>query len=225
MLTLSIAFNDNDTKIDIFYSKIISKKNFPYYHHLGSWKNLLTHWSPVTYICVNVVSHFYEIWKCNKFIVGSSLSVLNTTCRFNPNISSALFIQVLLCYSKYPWTRIELCKIMRWNCSRVSLTHWVTHICVSKLTNTGSNNGLSPGRRQAKIWTNAGILLIGPQGTNLNEILIEIHTFSFNKIHLKMSSGKWRPFCLGLHVLICSWCNCSCLNTIHECPRERKYAW
>ena len=75
-------------------------------------------------------------------------------------------------------------------------THWgrVTHICVSKLTIIGSDNGLSPGRRQAIIWTNAGILSIGPLGTNFSEILIEILTFSFKKMHLKMSSGKWRPF-------------------------------
>ena len=81
--------------------------------------------------------------------------------------------------------------------------HWgrVTHICVSKLTIMGSDNGLSPDRRQAIIWTNAGILLIGPLETNFSEILIEIHTFSFKKMHLKMSSGKWRPFCLGLNVL------------------------
>ena len=32
------------------------------------------------------------------------------------------------------------------------------------------------GRRQAIIWTNVGILLTGPLGTNLSEILIEIHT-------------------------------------------------
>ena len=31
----------------------------------------------------------------------------------------------------------------------------VMHICVSKLTIIGSENGLSPGRRQAIIWTNA----------------------------------------------------------------------
>ena len=37
-----------------------------------------------------------------------------------------------------------------------------------------SDNGLSPGRRQAIIWTNAGMLLIGPLGTNFSEILIEI---------------------------------------------------
>ena len=83
------------------------------------------------------------------------------------------------------------------------LTHWgrVTHICVSKLTIIGSDNGLSPGRRQAIIWTNAGILLIRTLGTNFSEILSTIHAFSSNKMHLKMSSAKWSPFCLGLNVL------------------------
>ena len=82
--------------------------------------------------------------------------------------------------------------------------HWdqVTHICVIWRTIISSDNGLSPGRHQAIIWTNAGILLIGPIGTNFNEILIEIHTFSFKEIHFKMSSGKWRPSCLGLNVLM-----------------------
>ena len=76
------------------------------------------------------------------------------------------------------------------------LTHWglVTHICVSELPIIGSDNGLSPGRRQAIIWTIDGILLIGPLGTNFSEILIGIQTFSFKKMHLKMSSAKWRPF-------------------------------
>ena len=35
-----------------------------------------------------------------------------------------------------------------------------------------TDNGLSPVRRQAIIWTNAGILLIWPLGRNLGEILI-----------------------------------------------------
>ena len=85
-----------------------------------------------------------------------------------------------------------------------TLTHWgrVTHICVGKLTNIGSDNGLSPDRRQAIIWTNAGLLLIGPLGTNFSEILIKILTFSFKKMRLKVSSAKRRPFCLGLNVLI-----------------------
>ena len=50
----------------------------------------------------------------------------------------------------------------------------MTHICVGKLTIIGSDNGLLPGRHQAIIWTNAGLLLIVPLGTNLSEILIEI---------------------------------------------------
>ena len=77
----------------------------------------------------------------------------------------------------------------------------VTNICVSKLTNIVSDNGLSPGRRQAIIWTNAGILLIGPLGTIFYEILIKISTFPFTKTRLKVSSAKWWPFCLGLNVL------------------------
>ena len=52
-----------------------------------------------------------------------------------------------------------------------------------------SHNGLLPVQLQAIIWTNAGILLIGPIGIKFSEILIEIHTFSF-KIHSKTSSGK-----------------------------------
>ena len=56
----------------------------------------------------------------------------------------------------------------------------------SKLTIIGSDNGLSPARRQAIIWTNAGILLIGSLGTNFSEISIGIQTFSFKKMHLKM---------------------------------------
>ena len=87
--------------------------------------------------------------------------------------------------------------------TRQCLTHWgrVTHICVGKLAIIVSDNGLSPGRRQAIIWTNAGILLIGTLGTNFSEILFEIQIFSFKKMGLNVSSVKWRPFCFGLNVL------------------------
>ena len=83
------------------------------------------------------------------------------------------------------------------------LTHWgrVTHICARNLTIIGPDNGLSPGRRQAIIWTTAGVLLIGPWGTNFCEILIDIQTFSFKKMHLRMASAKWHSFCLSLNVL------------------------
>ena len=82
-------------------------------------------------------------------------------------------------------------------------THWgrVTHICVSRLNIIGSDNGLAPDRRQAIIWTNDGILSIWPSGTNISEMLSEIHAFSFKKMHFKMSYGKWRQCWLGLNVL------------------------
>ena len=94
------------------------------------------------------------------------------------------------------------------------LNHWgrVTHICIGKPTIIGSDNGLSPERRQAIIWTNAGILLIVPLWTNLSENLIEILTFSFTKMRLKVSSAKWRPFCFGLNVLTLYFTYCM-LNT------------
>ena len=69
---------------------------------------------------------------------------------------------------------------------------------ISKLTIIGSDNGLLPGRHQAIIWTNAGILLIGPLGTNFSEILIEIHTFPFKTMHLKMLSANGIYFVLAL---------------------------
>ena len=69
--------------------------------------------------------------------------------------------------------------------------HWVI---------IGSDNGLSPFWCQAIIRTNAGILLIGNLGTNFSESLSETHTFSFKKMHLKMSSAK-RQLYLRLNVL------------------------
>ena len=83
------------------------------------------------------------------------------------------------------------------------LTHWgrVTHICVGKLIIIGSDNGLSPDRRQASIWTNAGLLSIGRLRIYFSENLIKIQHFSLKKLHVKVSSAKWRPSCLGLNVL------------------------
>ena len=55
-------------------------------------------------------------------------------------------------YHVYMYTQEFACDFF------VPLTHWgrVTYICVSKLTIIGSDNDVSPDRRQAIIWTNAG---------------------------------------------------------------------
>ena len=97
---------------------------------------------------------------------------------------------------------VSIKKVIQWRCWPIGcadleiieymwLTRWgrVTHICVNKLTIIGSDNGSSPGRRQAIIWTNAGILFIRPLGTNFSEILVGIQTFSVRKMHLKVSSA------------------------------------
>ena len=101
-----------------------------------------------------------------------------------------------------PWK----CHGIRLKASQTWTKVWwgrVTHICVGNLTIIGSDNGLSPGRRQAITRTNAGILLIRPLRTNFSEILIEILIFSSKKMRLKVSSAKRRPFCLVLSVLTC----------------------
>ena len=124
-------------------------------------------------------SKAYESWTMSLFecVVISTPNILGYLV-----LIQTLFIKVLFAYP---------------------LTHWgrVTHICVSKLTFIGSDNGLSPGRRQAIIWTNAEILSIGPLRTNFSENLIGIQTFSFKKMRLKVWSAKRRPFCLGLNEL------------------------
>ena len=77
----------------------------------------------------------------------------------------------------------------------------VTHICVYELTIIGSDNDLSPWSAPSHYLNNSGRVLTGPSATIFSVILIEIHSFSFAKMHSKMSSGKWLPFCLGLSVL------------------------
>ena len=76
----------------------------------------------------------------------------------------------------------------------------------------GPDNGLSPDRRQAIIWSNAEIFLIEPLGKNFSDIWTEIHTFSFKEIYLKMSSGKWM--------------NTDCSNIVHRNnPWQLVQAW
>ena len=124
----------------------------------------------------------------------------------------SILVCFILCYPSFDSTQIVCISISHERGPySFSLTHWgrVSHLCVSELTIIGSDNGLSPGRRQAIIWTNAVILFIRPLGTNFNEIWIKILTFSFTKMRLKVSSAKWRPICLGLNVLSCYIMRCA----------------
>ena len=69
------------------------------------------------------------------------------------------------------------------NSTILYLIHWgrVTHLRIGKLITMGWDNGLTPGRHQAIVSTNAGMLLTEPLGTNFSEILSEIHAFHSRK--------------------------------------------
>ena len=131
----------------------------------------------------------------SKTIIKSEKSV--TLTWWTPHISFRGFINYLiLCpcvrYVKQHFGRkgdARSASVMK----KRHLTHWgrVTHICISKLTIIGSDDGVTPSPCQAIIWTTAGISLIGSLGTNFSEIFIEIYTFSFKKIHLKTSSPQY----------------------------------
>ena len=73
--------------------------------------------------------------------------------------------------------------------------------CIASLSlvNIGSGNGLSPVRRQAITWTNFDLLSIAPH-VQTSVKFDEIRNFLFNKLHLKMSFTKCRPFYSVLNV-------------------------
>ena len=78
----------------------------------------------------------------------------------------------------------------------------MTDVWLSKFTIIDSDNGLSPGRHQTIIWTNAGILLIGPVGTNFSEILITVCIFllkknAFENVIWKMAAILSQPQCVN----------------------------
>ena len=78
----------------------------------------------------------------------------------------------------------------------------MTHICVGKTTFIGSDNGLSPTWLPPSHYLNQCWNIVNwTLRTNFGKVLIEYRSFSFKKMHLKMSSGEWRPSCLGLNVL------------------------
>ena len=161
------------------------------------------------------------LWICNKArLLCGAFWPLSHTCSITPYsvpyAGLAHCVCLLLHYHTFSWFRekvVSSCFHVYSGSGRFGfssadnmqpiLTHWgrVTHICVGKLTIIGSDTGLSPERRQAIIWTNGGLLLIGPLGTNFSEILIEIQTFSLKKIRLKMPSANCCSFRLGLNVL------------------------
>ena len=72
-----------------------------------------------------------------------------------------------------------------------------THLPLVNQVSIGSDSGLSPIRRQAIILTNTELLSTGPIGTNCIDIFNTNTKLPFTKMHMKMSSDKWRTFYPG----------------------------
>ena len=97
--------------------------------------------------------------------------------------------------------------LMHWSYCRLAQSHWYinslrlsreTHICGSDQTIIGSNNALSPGRRQAIIWTDTEI---GSLGIHFSAFLGEIQIFHSSKCIWMCRRRNRSHFCLGLNVL------------------------
>ena len=99
----------------------------------------------------------------------------------------------------------KIINVITYPCSNRKLTHWVrvTHVCVNELTIISSDNGLSPGRRQAITWTNAGILVIGTLGINFSEIYLNqnsnifIQENAFENVIKKLTAIVSQPQCVN----------------------------
>ena len=93
-------------------------------------------------------------------------------------------------------------------------------VCVGSLTIIGSDNGLSPGRRQAIFWINAVILFIGPLGTNFNEILI---TSVIWELAAVFSRPQWVKYqlCFGVTLLRNSDIARCVTHTMHTTPAKK----
>ena len=69
---------------------------------------------------------------------------------------------------------------LQWKQSNCNTKAYATHVLW--LIEAGSDNGLSPDQWQTIIWTNAGMVWIGPWETNFNEIVIKVQKFSLKEM-------------------------------------------
>ena len=198
MYTFQLSHHENALEYVVYKTPVfLLKQQFGVHIKHGSRELILAHTSHVLFFRLFKILHPFTL----------AMDSISTTSPWQARNCTSTVWYHTICSFQNRQMRVKLQSIC-WSILLITLTHWgrVTHICVRELTIIGLDNGLSPGRRHSIILTNAGILWSRTSGTNFMGILIEIHTFWFQKMHLKMSSGNWRPFCLGLNALTIS-CN------------------
>ena len=146
-----------------------------------------------------------EFEKRNRTIPKWIIACFETNCFVNENAFGNESLLVI----KSNWSTTAtnqtktLCSwkylIIRYWYPVNSLRPSEAYMSVDKTT-VASNNGLSPVRHWAIIWTNTGLLLIGPLGTNVSDIGIKIQQFSyknFENVVCKMAAILSWPQCLA----------------------------
>ena len=159
---------------------------------------------------VNSLWHSGAIWRQRSGLTNSTLTQVMACCLMavpEPILTSSFVrfcsihlksnymvsVWAIILYNKF---ENHTFKLLPYLPGANELTHWgrMTHIYVSKLTIIGPDNGLSPDWRQVIIWTNAGILLIGPLGTNCSgNSYIFIQENAFENVVQKMVAILSRP--------------------------------
>ena len=121
----------------------------------------LVAWDHTNFFVTRETAHSH---RQTDFPENGKSFVNNSRCNFEELISTNL---TYLTYSN-SWMGLYCTAYLTEFCQ---LTYWgrVTHTYVDNLTIISSDNGLSPGRRQAIIWATIGIL-----ATNVSENLIKI---------------------------------------------------
>ena len=142
------------------------------------WKYFLSQNAFEKFGC-EMVTIFFELW-CANMICSQIAKLMGPT--WGPPGSYRPQMDPMLA----PWTLLSgLClfSMVRYIVYFIEAM-WCKYASVNNAI-IGSDNGLLPIRCQAIIWTNAGFLLIRPQGKYFKEILFEIEKFSFKEMHWK----------------------------------------
>ena len=142
-------------------------------------------------ICLGLAMSYKHQANHATLVIGGKWMKHTHTLRIRIYVYVYVYPYALTCTCTY--TYLYICWRKNWFLP-IRINHWsrVTHICVGKLIIIGSDNGLSPARRQAIIWTNAAILLIRPLGTN-----IFIQENAFENIVCEMAFILTRPQCVN----------------------------
>ena len=155
-------------------------------------------------------------WTAPSHYLNQCWNIVNWTLwnkfQWNFNRNSNIFIhenefESVICEMAAILSRPQCVKLA---VVEYTLTHWgwVAHTYIGKLTINSSENGSSPGRYQAIISINAGILLIGP----LDQLQWHFNRNSNNFIEentfenvCEMVSILSRPQCVKIYVQDSSW--------------------